>query len=146
MINEKIKDKKQIPVLFVMRTNKNGNLTKNSTNEDFREVALTPIDIYSSYIDIGMSKRNDMKYKEALKAFSAAIDIDDSQASAYFNRAIVKEELKDYEGALNDYDQVIYLDNHYTEAYIYRGELKAILKDDMGSIRDFLLAIYYKIK
>lgn len=64
----------------------------------------------------------------AFIAWTHVILINANSDSAYYSRAIVREELRNFRGAMQDYDRAIELDPCYWSAW----ENRACLKDDMG--------------
>ena len=95
------------------------------------------------YYNRGTKKHNRGDYYGAIEDYTKAIEINPRDADAFFNRAILKEEiLKDYKGALSDYAQTIKINSKYADAYYNRGLLKVeILKDNNGALFDFTQVI-----
>ncbi|MEM9981938.1 MAG: tetratricopeptide repeat protein [Bacteroidota bacterium] len=78
----------------------------------------------------------------AIKAFTKAINIDNTEADNYFNRAYCLETMGKSKQALLDYDKAIALNPQFTDAYNNRGEIKRKLqKDYEGAIKDYSKAI-----
>ncbi|MGZ5025674.1 MAG: DUF6165 family protein [Methylobacter sp.] len=75
---------------------------------------------------------------ESVKFFSASINLDPKQPSAYSNRGIALNKLKRFDQALADYDQAIALKPDFAEAYSNRGGALKELKrfDDALSSYD----------
>ena len=55
-----------------------------------------------------------LEYAPALEQFDHAIAIDSTLPEAWYNRGIVKSELKDYHGAISDFTRVTIL-HHFAE-------------------------------
>jgi tetratricopeptide (TPR) repeat protein len=84
-------------------------------------------------------KLNDVK--GAMVDLNQAISLNPQYTEAYYNRAILKDEMRDFQGALADFNQAIAFNPKYSEAYHYRANLKADkLKDQPGAINDYRLA------
>ena len=60
--------------------------------------------------------------------------------NAYYNRGIVKDELRDHKGAIADYSEAIRLDPEYVNAYYNRGNAYELLNDTPKAIADFQIA------
>ena len=60
-------------------------------------------------------------YKEAVKHYTRAIQLDPNQVSAYNNRGVTHRNLGDYNSAIDDYNRVIMLNANDAEAYSNRG-------------------------
>ena len=65
--------------------------------------------------------------KEALKSVSRAIEINSEIPKFYFNRAIIKYNMKDLDGAMTDLTRILELDENYSDALRQRGSLFAEL-------------------
>ena len=57
----------------------------------------------------------------AIADYTKAIEINPNYASTYYNRGILKKDLKDYSGAIADYTKAIELDPNFAFAYVNRG-------------------------
>lgn len=67
--------------------------------------------------DLGIRYLNEGNYNEAIICFTAAIEIDEKNTSAYISRAHAFLKTNQMEKALTDYEKVIEIDNTITEAY-----------------------------
>lgn len=67
--------------------------------------------------DLGIRYLNEGNYNEAIICFTAAIEIDEKNTSAYISRAHAYLKTNQMEKALTDYEKVIEIDNTITEAY-----------------------------
>ena len=65
------------------------------------------------------------------------IELKPDYTNAYYNRGIVKNNLKDYYGAIADYSKVIELEPDDADAYYNRGVLKNNLGDLNGACVDW---------
>ncbi len=80
-------------------------------------------------------------YKEAIEAFTKAIEIDPNNATAYRNRGLAYKSLGNNEQAIQDYDKAIELNPQYLDAYISRGIAYCTLSNFEQGRRDFNMAI-----
>ena len=76
-------------------------------------------------------------FKEAVKAYDKAIEIDPSYPVAYFNRGNAKASLGWTKAAVDDYDAAIGLDYSYAVAYFNRGNVKIQLDRIDEARKDF---------
>ena len=60
-----------------------------------------------------------------------------AEASAYYNRGYIKDNLGDKQGALDDLNKAISLNPKLALAYFTRGYLKNDLRDKQGALDDF---------
>lgn len=77
---------------------------------------------------------NQFKYKQAIKKYDQAIEINPTVAQAYFNRGTCKSNSLDFEGAILDFDKAIELDSYFAEAYANRGNAKINILTTKGNI------------
>lgn len=84
---------------------------------------------------------DDSSLNVALECYSEAIKIDPEFKEAYFNRGLVKHDLRQYKGAIADFTKAIELDPYDTAAYCFRGILKNDLKNYTEAITDFNRAL-----
>lgn len=75
------------------------------------------------------------KYKEAIKSYSKAIEINSSIALVFVNRGACYETMIDFETAIKDYDKAIVLNDQLAVAYGYRGNAKINLFTAKGNIK-----------
>jgi tetratricopeptide (TPR) repeat protein len=85
------------------------------------------------------SERGD--YKEAIAAFSKAIELDPNYVTAYNDRGFTHMLMGNYEQAIADYDRAIELDPSYARAYNNRGSVYSDLGNYEQAIADFDRAI-----
>ena len=127
-----------------VRTNAIDSLTKVVNSEPKKEktsVGAGALSLFEAANLIYQQMDDDSSLNVAVESYTEAIKIDPEFKEAYFNRGIVKHDLKDYKGALTDFTKVIELDPEDTAAYCYRGILKNILKNYNGAIDDFNKAL-----
>jgi tetratricopeptide (TPR) repeat protein len=80
----------------------------------------------------GATIDNTKNYQQAIADYTAATNLDPTNALAYFQRGIVHYRMKNYEQAIADFTQAITLDNDYLDAYINLGIAYAEGKQDYG--------------
>ena len=88
-----------------------------------------------------ISKEKQKWYKETLKHYTRAIQLDPNQVSAYNNRGITHRNLGDYNSAIDDYNRVIMLNPNDAEAYSNRGLAYQDKGDYKEAIADYTQAI-----
>jgi len=94
------------------------------------------------YYDKGCEVADLGKFKEAIKYYDKAIDLDPKIAKNYNNRGEAKMQLKDFEGALNDYNKAIELKpKSIGKAYYNRGNVKMETEDFVGAVEDYSFVI-----
>ncbi|MBK8471739.1 MAG: hypothetical protein IPL33_05870 [Sphingobacteriales bacterium] len=74
--------------------------------------------------------------------YEAVINIDPQQKTAYYNRALIKQNFNDYRGAIEDYSMAVSIDEQYGEAYYNRG----VCKQQLNYAQDACLDWQYAIK
>ena len=97
---------------------------------------------------LGNTKYKLKYYKDAIKDFNEAININQDDGYAYYNRGLAKLiignielKLKYYQKAIDDFNKSIKIDSKDANAYNHRGNAKRGLKDYKGAIKDFREAI-----
>ena len=81
-------------------------------------------------------------FNGAIEDYSKAIELDDDNASAYYERSVMRASYgDDYKAIMVDLNKAIELDPAYEAAYNNRGLLKKVLKDPYGAIEDFTKVI-----
>ncbi len=80
-------------------------------------------------------------YADAIKDYTAAIQLKPDLVDAYNNRGVAKRKLGQHFAAISDYDTAIRLKSDYASAYINRGNAKADLGQHDDAIADYDTAI-----
>ncbi len=93
------------------------------------------------YFEEGMAKSKRKKYKEAMKCFTKAIELDSNYADAYLERGDCEYQLFYNVNSLQDYNKGIELDSSSPVAYSGRGIIKLSFNDYSGALQDFSKAI-----
>jgi tetratricopeptide (TPR) repeat protein len=81
------------------------------------------------------------QYQKAIECYNKTIEIDPSDAAAYFNRGIVKSYWGRNEAAIEDYSKAINIDPNDADVYINRGYIKSTLGLNKEAIEDYNKAI-----
>lgn len=86
----------------------------------------------NDYSNSGLTKCYLNKYKEAIKDYNKAIEMDPNNSNAFNNRGYTFNILEDYESALQDFEKAIFLDKDFAYALNNRGfaKIKLGLKED----------------
>ena len=93
------------------------------------------------YFSQGIVNFHESNYREAIKDYTKAIELDPALTQAYNNRGIAKAELKDYQGEIEDCDKAIEIDPKNAYAYNNRGAAKSELGYYQEAIEDFNQAV-----
>lgn len=81
------------------------------------------------------------QFREAIEAYSNAIELDPQNEAAYCKRGIACASLGEYERAIENYDKAIELSPDYAEAYCARGLAFLALGDKKrGGLKDIQTA------
>ncbi|NVJ61120.1 MAG: hypothetical protein HWE27_12065 [Gammaproteobacteria bacterium] len=110
-------------------------------NQKFPDLSVDKVDYY---FDLGVDRYNTGDLSGAIINWSNLIEINDKDASAYYSRAVVKDELYTWKSALRDYDKAIELNPDFISALLNRGSLKDENEDFDGAIADYLSVINNK--
>ena len=93
------------------------------------------------YYQRGCAKKKLGEYKEAIRDFNKAIELNPEYQEAYAHRGCVKSlQFREYKEAIQDFDKAIELDPKYTSASVGRGMAKADLKQHAAASRDYQTA------
>ncbi len=84
------------------------------------------------------------KYKEAIKVFDKAINLDPNNANIYNSRGIAKSSLGQHADAIDDCNKAVGLRSNYAMAYHSRGVAKSHLGQHADAIDDYDNAIELK--
>ncbi|MBI4823391.1 MAG: tetratricopeptide repeat protein [Nitrospirae bacterium] len=90
----------------------------------------------TDYFDKGYALAESGNYKEAISAYSKAIELNPELTDAYNNRGIAYKNLGDYQRAINEYNKAIELNPEFAEAYYNRGPAYNRLGDYQRAIAD----------
>lgn len=90
---------------------------------------------------IAIEEYNKGNYQQSIIYFTKSIELDPTDAYAYYNRGIAYYELKWYENAIADYENAIELDPNNAAAYNNRGITYNELKQYTKAIADYNKAI-----
>jgi tetratricopeptide (TPR) repeat protein len=98
------------------------------------------------YFSLGKLFYNNGYMREAIDAYSKAIEVNPRDYLSYYLRAEARNVQEDLRGAFADYDMAIAINPEFGSAYLDRGIEKFKLKDKSGSLQDFRSAarIYKK--
>lgn len=88
-------------------------------------------------LELAMEKFTAQEYYQALELLNESLQYQTDNIDAYFNRAIVKEQLHDQTGALTDYQIVLLLDSTYREAAFNRAKLRYQMQQYQRAVDDF---------
>ena len=88
-------------------------------------------------LELAKEKMTLHQYQSALGLLNQSLQYQTDNIDAYFNRAMVKEQMQDPDGALTDYQIVLLLDSTYREAAFNRAKLRYLMKQYQRSIEDF---------
>jgi serine/threonine-protein kinase len=80
-------------------------------------------------------------YQGAIVASSQALQTDDRNSEAFYNRGFAHYQLNQQQQALSDLTRAIQLDPSNAKAYYYRGNVRFNLGDDQGALDDLDQAI-----
>jgi tetratricopeptide (TPR) repeat protein len=90
---------------------------------------------------LGVSLLQQNKYKESIKIYSKAIEINPSYAEAYSNRGVAYMELKYFEKSTKDFEQAIRINPNYAEAYCNLGSSLKNINKPNEALNNYNLAI-----
>jgi tetratricopeptide (TPR) repeat protein len=94
------------------------------------------------HFNAGVKHGIDYDYKDAIKEFNKAIDLNPLYAEAFLYKGLAKIELEDNSQAIKDLTITIELDPAFSDqAHYFRGLAKYNLEDYTGSIDDLTIAI-----
>jgi tetratricopeptide (TPR) repeat protein len=104
--------------------------------EQVRRIASSFI-IKRDYIGLGSLYYSNGYMRDAIDAYTMAIEANPKNSTIYFLRGRVRGDQYDLRGAIADYDIAIALNPASDGAYINRAVDKFRLKDKNGSLQDF---------
>lgn len=94
---------------------------------------------FRGYIQAGSLQKS--AKRAALQDYNEAICLAPEYLLAYFNRGVLRNELKDFRGAYDDFSQVLTLNPRYAQAYVGRGYARGGLRDEAGACDDWRQAL-----
>jgi len=103
----------------------------------------TPKKTKEQWFNEGYDHHNAGRYKEAIEAYSRAIELNPRYADAYHNRGCAYGNLKDSAKAIEDLNRAIELAPRDADAYYNRGVAYQNLKDSAKAIADYNRAIEF---
>ncbi|MGB6128477.1 MAG: tetratricopeptide repeat protein [Psychrilyobacter sp.] len=106
---------------------------KNLKNEELSNLLAS---LYFEWANL-----TETNYKENIKLYDKAIELDPNYQIAYYERGFSNFSLNKFEKAILDYSKAIELNPNYMEAYSLRGHSKACLKQYKEAILDYNKAI-----
>jgi tetratricopeptide (TPR) repeat protein len=116
--------------------------------ENERKIRRLALDFTNrkDYFGLGKLFYNNGYMRDAIEAYSKAIEINPRDYLSYYLRAEAKSVQEDLRGAFADYDMAIAINPEYGSIYIDRGIEKFKSKDKNGALQDFRSAarIYKK--
>jgi hypothetical protein len=84
--------------------------------------------------------------KQAIEAYTEAIESDPGNSRAYYNRALLSRQRGDTSGAIADCTEAIRIDGQFAEAYVTRGNAYADQNDLNSAVKDYETAITIRPK
>ncbi len=96
-------------------------------------------DFYDAISEFDYKKK--MEIYEGISKYTKAIEFNQNNRTAYYNRGILRRKLGDCYGAISDYTKAIEINPKFVFAYNNRGFAKGKLGDYYGAISDFTKAI-----
>ena len=96
--------------------------------EDVRKAISLDSDDHIAYLNYSVlllraSEGSQEILGEALQSANKAIELNPTKPSSYYNRGLIKYQLKDLNGAMSDYNKTLELDRNDSEALRHRGML-----------------------
>ena len=89
------------------------------------------------YVQEGTVSLRSWKLRQAIKAFTRALEIEPRYAEAYVKRGLAYYRSAEYETAIADYTQTLKLKRYQADAYASRGDAHRALKDTQRAIEDY---------
>ena len=81
-----------------------------------------------------------MEIYEGISKYTKAIEFNQNNRTAYYNRGILRRKLGDYYGAISDYTKAIEINPKYANALANRGSSKKSIGDMQGACDDWIKA------
>lgn len=101
------------------------------------------VDVYASELlkEKGNSAYKRRQWNKAIEFYSEAIQLNDTNATYYCNRAAAYLELGRFKQAEADCDQALLLDKKYVKAYLRRGTAREVVLNYQEALQDFRHAL-----
>jgi tetratricopeptide (TPR) repeat protein len=93
------------------------------------------------YLGLGERYYQANRFREAIDAYTNALNTNSQDVVALNRRGVAKAALKDYPGAIADYTLAIAFQPNFYNAYINRGNLKVYVRDYDGALNDYQRAM-----
>lgn len=93
------------------------------------------------YIELGIAYRHREYHDRAIASFNKAIELDPSNARAYYNQGVAYSDKEDYDRAIANFNKAIELNPNNADAYHLRGLTYVRQKDHNNAIADLNMAI-----
>lgn len=93
------------------------------------------------WYDKGVAFQQSNNHRDAIEAYTKAIELRPKLPAAYSNRGVAYAILGNYQQAINDFDKAIELYPKYEEAYYNRGLTYISLGNQQQAINDYSIAI-----
>jgi tetratricopeptide (TPR) repeat protein len=91
----------------------------------------------AGYINRALDRHDHYDYPRAIRLFTAALQLDPTNADAAFHRGHAYRYDGNLQAAIEDYSEAIRLDPAFAAAYYHRAELRKELLDVEGAIADY---------
>ncbi|MCA8939282.1 MAG: tetratricopeptide repeat protein, partial [Planctomycetes bacterium] len=95
----------------------------------------------SGYGTLGMLRRREKRYRDALEAYQQALDLDPDYAGSYMGRALAFWALEEIGSAKACVNEAIKRDFRLADSYVIRGKLRKAEGDGAGVLADYAAAI-----
>lgn len=101
----------------------------------------TPLEKAEQMKVMGNQFMKDMRFQEAVKHYSAAIEYDSNNAVYYCNRAAAYSKLNEFQNAVKDCEKAVQIDPLYAKAYGRMGLAYISLNQSESAIKAFQKAV-----
>jgi serine/threonine protein kinase len=93
------------------------------------------------WLEVGNTYAKAERYKDAIAAYTRAIELDPNYATAYNNRGDTYEDLRQFQQALADYNRAIELKPNDATVYFNRGNVYRKLRQFQKALADYSRSI-----
>lgn len=110
--------------------------------ENAKEEAAARIGLERKAEDLRLKGNDCMKskeYKESIRYYDEAINLNSTESSSYCNRAQAYLKLKDFNACIKDCSKAIDIKPSYVKAYFRRGKAYSAMEEFEKAIEDFQL-------